>query len=142
MKTPIIALAVLTSMTLYAQEKNRVYLDPNDPFSAYFSSALEKKNVPVVVTTDPKLADYTVQFKTTDGNGSILQGITTAVTRGSWDSGAFNEVSMRVIDNKSKDVTFSYTCKKNDRYTIVDAQKPTSVAECLAKHWKNKLPKQ
>ncbi len=142
MKALIIAFAVLISMTLYAQEKSRVYLDPNDPFSAYFSSALEKKNVPVVVTTDPKLADYVVKFQTTDNNGSILQGIATAVTRGSWDSGAFNEVSMRVIDNKSKDVTFSYTCKKDDRYTVLDAQRPSSVAECLAKHWKNKLPKQ
>jgi hypothetical protein len=142
MKTLIITVAALMAVTLHAQEKSKVYLDPGDPFSAYFASALEKKNVPVVVTTDPQLADYIVKFQANDSNGSIVRGISSAVTTGNWDSGAFNEVSMRVIDNKSKDVTFSYTCKKYDRFSAADSPRASSVAECLAKHWKSKFPKQ
>ena len=135
----VFALAIFPVLALGQQSK--VYLDPQDAFTSYFTSALEKKSVPVIVTTDPTQADYTVRFQTKDSNGSLLQGIASAVQSGRYDSGAFNEVGMTVIDVKSKDVTFSYTCKKYDQYTSRDSQRASSVAECLAKHWKSKLQK-
>ncbi|HZD46706.1 MAG TPA: hypothetical protein VE109_11550 [Acidobacteriaceae bacterium] len=135
----VFALAIFP--VLASAQQSKVYLDPQDAFTSYFTSALEKKSVPVIVTTDPTQADYTVRFQTKDSNGSLLQGIATAVQSGRYDSGAFNEVGMTVIDVKSKDVAFSYTCKKYDQYTSRDSQRASSVAECLAKHWKNKLNK-
>jgi hypothetical protein len=138
MKTTVAVLLLMLSTLAVAQQR-KIFLDPNDKFSAYFSSALQKKSVPVTVTTDPGQADYTVQFQAKDSNGSVLQGITSAINEGWWNSGAFNEVSMSIIDVKSKDVAFSYTCKKYNQYTGKDSHMATSVAECLAKHWKNKL---
>ncbi|HEY3990008.1 MAG TPA: hypothetical protein VGM02_11970 [Acidobacteriaceae bacterium] len=135
----VIVLAVLPALA--SAQQSKVYLDPDDGFTSYFTSALEKKSVPVTVTTDPALADYTVKFQTKDSNGSLLQGITSAIQSGKYDSGAFNEVGMTVVDDKSKDVVFSYTCRKYDQYTSADAQRASSVAECLAKHWKSKLKK-
>lgn len=136
-----VTFVILVSATLYAQKGSRVYLDPHDGFSAYFSSAIEKKKVPVTVTTNPKLADYTVKFQAKNSNGSLVQAIESTVKNGSYDSGAFNEVSMSVTDTKTGDVTFSYTCRKYNKYGG-DATRADSVAECLAKHWKDKLSKQ
>jgi len=50
------------------------------------------------------------------------------------DSGAWDRVSMTVIDSKSKDMVFSYTCQKG-------GGRLESVAQCLAKHWKDQLEK-
>ncbi|HEY2002071.1 MAG TPA: hypothetical protein VGG80_07120, partial [Acidobacteriaceae bacterium] len=72
----VFALAIFPVLALAQQSK--VYLDPQDAFTSYFTSALEKKSVPVIVTTDPTQADYTVRFQTKDSNGSLLQGIATA----------------------------------------------------------------
>jgi hypothetical protein len=135
----ILALTVLPVLAVAQQPK--VYLDPDDDFTSYFTSALEKKSVPVTVTTDETQADYTVKFQAKDSNGSLLRGITSAVQSGRYDSGAFNQVGMTVIDVKLKEVVFSYTCRKYDQYTSADGQRASSVAECLAKHWKNKLKK-
>jgi hypothetical protein len=138
MKTTVAALLLILP-TLVAAQQKKIYLDPKDSFSAYFSSAIQKKSVPVTVTTDPAQADYTVNFQGKDSNGSIIQGIASAMNEGWWNSGAFNEVSMSIVDVRSKDVAFSYTCKKYDQYSGQDSRMATSVAECLAKHWKSKL---
>jgi hypothetical protein len=138
MKT-IVAALLLILPTLAVAQQRKVYLDPKDSFSAYFSSALQNKSVPITVTTDPAQADYIVKFQGEDSNGSVIQGIASAVNEGWWNSGAFNEVSMSIVDVKSKDVSFSYTCKKYNQYSGQDSRMATSVAECLAKHWKSKL---
>jgi len=43
---------------------------------------------------------------------------------------------MTIVDTKSKDVVFSYTCKKQSQNMDTSSAFATSVAECLAKHWK------
>jgi hypothetical protein len=43
------------------------------------------------------------------------------------------------ILNAKKDVVFSYTCKKQSQDMDASAALATSVAECLAKHWKDNL---
>jgi hypothetical protein len=65
------------------QKARKVFLDPNDYFSDYFAAALQKKQVPVSVTTDWRLADYSVRFLTENSNGSIIQDITGVVNNGS-----------------------------------------------------------
>jgi hypothetical protein len=129
----LFALPTITS----AQAGKKIFLDPNDSFSAYFSSAIQKKKVPVTVTVDPQQADYTAQFQAKDRNGSVLQSVLNSLGQGNYDNRSVNEVSMSIIDTKSKDVVFSYTCSKMSQYSNASSALATSVAECLAKHWKD-----
>ena len=50
---------------------------------------------------------------------------------------SFNEVVMTIVDAHSKDVAFSYTCRKVSQNMGASSALATSVAECLAKHWKD-----
>lgn len=136
----VLAILLVFPVLVAAQQTRKVYLDPNDYFSAYFSSALQKKKVPVTVTMDRKQADYTVRFLTDNNNGSFIEGITRAMNNGGmYNAGASSQVTISVVDVRSKDVVFSYTCRKPNRYSGDDPSTITSVAECLAKHWKNSL---
>lgn len=56
------SLLLLFPSLIFAPQK-KTYLDPNDGFSTYFSSAIQKKKVPVAVTTGPQQAGYTAQFQ-------------------------------------------------------------------------------
>lgn len=132
-------LLLLVAGAAFGAPNKKIYLDPDEGFSAYFSSALQKKKVPVTVTIDPKQADYTAQFQAKDDNGSIIRGLLSSFGKGTYDSGSFSEVVLSVIDAKSKSVVFSYTCKKSSRYIGASSELATSVAECLAKHWKDNL---
>jgi len=130
------ALLLLVPICVAAQSMTqpKVYVDPNNPFSNAFSAGVEKKHVPVVLTTDPDQSDYTVSFTVETNKGSKAQGVTTAIFTGVYNSGAWDRVSMTVIDSKSKDMVFSYTCQKG-------GGRLESVAQCLAKHWKDQLEK-
>jgi len=135
----ILALAALASSLCRAQAtQTAAYLDPSSPFSADFSAALQQKNVPVVVTTDPANARYNVTFQMYRNNGSVFQGITSAINNGTYDPGGWDRVTVQVVDNQTKNLTFSYTCKK---YKDNSSDPMKSVAECLAKHWKSSLQK-
>lgn len=138
-KFVVAALVLLLPSMLMAATKGKIYLDPDDQFSAYFSSALQKKKVPVTITTDPAQADYTAQFQAKDSNGSVLQSVLSSVGVGNYSGGSFNEVVMTIVNAKTKDVVFSYTCKKQSQYMDASSALATSVAECLAKHWKDNL---
>jgi hypothetical protein len=135
----VAALMLLLASTAFAGPQKKIYLDPDESFSAYFSSAIQKKKVPVTVTTDPKQADYTAQFQAKADDGSIVQGLLSSLGKGTYDSGSFSEVVLSVVDAKSKSIVFSYTCKKSSRYLGASSALATSVAECLAKHWKDNL---
>jgi hypothetical protein len=113
-----------------------VYLDPSNPFSTDFSAAINKKKVPVTVTVDPAKADYTAMFSVANRPGSVVQGVVTQLTTGWYKSGAWDQATIQVIDNHSKNVVFSYTCKKGNN---AGDSMTTSVAECLAKHWKQHM---
>jgi hypothetical protein len=138
-KLMITSLILLLPSMLMAAPKGKVYLDPDEQFSAYFSSALQKKKVPVTVTTDPTQADFTVQFQAKDSNGSLLKSVLSSVGVGDYNNGSFNEVAMTIVNAKTKDVVFSYTCKKQSQNLDASSALATSVAECLAKHWKENL---
>jgi hypothetical protein len=136
------SLIVLGSALAFAQTpstgKSTVYLDQQNPFTPDFTAALMAKSVPVIVTTDPAHARYAVTFTLDSNNGSVFQGITSAINSGTYNPGGFDRATMQVVDNQTKTVTYSYTCKK-DRSSSSDPMK--SAAECLAKHWKSNLQK-
>lgn len=133
-------LAVLPLATAAAQMR-KIYLDPHREFTPYFTAALQKKKVPVTVTEDRTQADYMARFQINTNNGSIYEGITRQLQFGMYNAGASARVTMSIIDVKSKDVVFSYTCQKSNRYSGNDPNTINSVAECLAKHWSNSLEK-
>lgn len=134
--TAILVAAV--AAPLIAQQ-SKIYLDPADAFTPYFTSALQKKKVPVTVTTDPAQADYTAQFQAKAKDGSVLHGILDSIGAGTYNNVSVNEVVMTIVNAKTKDVSFSYTCRKQSQYMNASADLATSVAECLAKHWKDNL---
>ena len=131
----VTGLLLLFPVLLAAQQK-KIYLDPNSDFTAYFSSAIQKKQVPVTVTTDPQQADYTAQFQAKASDGSLLDGILTAMGKDNNNIKSFNEVVMTIIDAPSKNAVFSYTCRKVSQNMGASSALASSVAECLAKHWK------
>lgn len=118
--------------------QSTIYLDPGSPFSTDFSAALMKKNVPVTVTVDPAKADYSATFSVAKRRGSVFQGITSELTTGWYKSGAWDQATIQIVDNRTKNVVFSYTCKKGNNQ---GDSMTTSVAECLAKHWKQHMEK-
>ena len=133
----VIGLLLALPAVMVAQQR-KVYLDPDNAFSAYFASALHTKKVPVIVTQDPKQADFTAEFRMNGSDGSVLKGVLSKLGAGTYDNQSFNEVIMTIVDAK-KDVVFNYTCKKQSNYMDASSQLSTSVAECLAKHWKDNL---
>lgn len=110
----VLGLLLALPALLVAQQR-KIYLDPDEGFSAYFSSALQKKKVPMTITTDPKQADFTAQFQAKDSNGSLLKGVLNTIGAGTYDNGSFNQIAMTIVDTKSKDVVFSYTARSKAR---------------------------
>jgi hypothetical protein len=141
-KCLITAVLGLFSLAAVAAPMHKVYLDPGSPFSSFFASALQKKKVPVTVTVDPTRAEYSITFQINNDNGSVIEGITRAMNNGGlYNAGASGQVTMSIMDIKSKDIVFTYTCRKSSRYNGDSPSTTASVAECLAKHWKNSLEK-
>lgn len=110
----------------------RVYLESKDEFANDFSAGVTRKNVPVILTLDRDQAGYVARFTWATNEGSKTRGVTMALMTGVYASGSYERVSMSVIDRKSKNLVYNYTCQKGGRHV-------QSVAECLAKHWKEAL---
>jgi hypothetical protein len=132
----ILFVSVLSCWGQSAQ--STVYVDQNSPFAPEFTAALQQKKVPVTVTTDPANAQYLVNFAIANNNGSVAQGIASVITKGTYETGAWDRATIQVVDAHSKNIVFSYTCKK---YSQNSGDPAKSVAECLAKHWKDQMGK-
>jgi hypothetical protein len=130
----VTGLLLALSALVVAQERGKIYLDPDDSFSSYLSAALQKKNVPVTITVDPTEADYTAQLQAKGSDGSILKSVLSRIGAGNYNNGSFNEVVMTIVDAKSKTVVFSYTRRKQSQNMDASSSLVTSVAECLAKN--------
>jgi hypothetical protein len=135
----VAALVLGLVSTMSAASKGKIYLDPDDQFSAYFSAALQKKKVPVTITTDPNQADYTAQFQARDNNGSLLKDVLSTLSGANYNNNSSNEVVMTIVNAKTKDIVFSYTCRKQSQNMDAASALASSVAECLAKHWKDTM---
>ena len=135
----ILPAILFVSVLSWAQSaQSTAYLDPNSPFSSEFMAAIQSKKVPVTVTTDPANAQYLVNFNLANNNGSVVQGIASVITSGTYETGAWDRATIQVVDAHSKNIVFSYTCKK---YSQNSGDPAKSVAECLAKHWKSQMGK-
>ena len=130
-KSASIALT-MRSATMAASASSRMVLST-------ISAALQKKKVPVTITTGPNQADYTAQFQAKDNNGSLLKDVLSTLSGASYNSNSSNEVVMTIVNAKTKDVVFSYTCRKQSQNLDAASALATSVAECLAKHWKDAM---
>jgi hypothetical protein len=106
-----------------------VFLESKDEFANDFSAGVIRKNVPVTLTADRQQAGYVARFTWATNEGSKTQGVMTALMTGVYMNGSYERVSMTVMERKSKNLVYSYTCQKGGRHV-------QSVAECLAKHWK------
>ncbi len=129
----LLALGLLLPVLSPAQDPgSRVFINQKNPFANYFSAGVTKKKVPVQLTTDLSQAQYAITFSNDSDPGSLTTGIANAVMKGVYDTGASDQISMTVVDTKTKDIVFSDSCKKQ-------GGRMQSVAECLAKHWKNHI---
>jgi hypothetical protein len=130
----IIALITATYATnLSGQETHpTVYVESKDEFANDFSAGIVRKNVPVTLTGDRQGAGYVARFTWATNEGSKTRGVMTTLAIGVYMSGSYERVSMSIIERKSKNLVYSYTCQKGGRHM-------QSVAECLAKHWKDAL---
>ena len=131
MKTLALVVLLAASASFVSAQTGRpaVYLESKDEFANDFAAGVIKKNVPIVLTSDRRQAGYVVSFSWATNQGSKTQGIMTALATGIYMSGAYERVSMSITDRRSKSLIYSYTCQKGGRHM-------QSVAECLAKHWK------
>jgi hypothetical protein len=134
MKTfPLVVLFLLAASVSAAQaDRPTVYLESKDEFANDFSAGVIRKNVPVTLTADRRQAGYVARFTWATNEGSKTQGVMTALVTGVYMSGSYERVSMSITDRKTKNLIYSYTCQKGGRHM-------QSVAECLAKHWKEVL---
>ena len=117
----IVLLAASASFASAQTLHPTVYLESKDEFANDFAAGVIKKNVPVTLTADRR------EWAT--NQGSKTQGVMTSLAWGIYMDGAYERVSMSITDRRSKDLVYSYTCQKGGRHM-------QSVAECLAKHWK------
>lgn len=136
MKTlALIVLFAATAPFVSAQTgRPAVYLESKDEFANDFAAGVIKKNVPVTLTADRRQAGYVASFSWETNQGSKTEGIMTALATGIYMNGAYERVSMTITDRRSKSLIYSYTCQKGGRHM-------QSVAECLAKHWKESFEK-
>jgi hypothetical protein len=131
----VVIAAILITITTHAASASAqtgnptVYLESKDEFANDFSAGVIRKNVPVTLTSDRQNAGYVARFSWATNEGSKTQGVMTALVTGIYMSGSYERVSMSIIERKSKNIIYSYTCQKGGRHM-------QSVAECLAKHWK------
>lgn len=111
-----------------------VYIDQKDAYSIALVAEIEKKHTPVVVTTDPAQAQYTVELIEGKCKISAGQAATLTALTGMTPSSTSECVMMNVVDNGTKAVVYSNSIEKIGKRT-----KP--VATFLARKLKNYLSK-
>jgi hypothetical protein len=136
----IIAALLLSSVTVAAQDKPRVYIEANETvdasnsqhkgkqvdFGSALAAALTKKEVPVVVVTDQSKAEWLIKSASSqkeDGTGTKIAKL---ALLGSSNFTQF-EGTIQVVDVASSAVLYAYNVKKGNFQ---------SAAEAFAKHFK------
>src|ERR1700689_4275254 len=72
-RLPLIVLGSIMAFAQTSVGKPTVYLDQENPFTPDFTAALTAKSVPVIVTTDPANARYSVTFTLNQNNSSVFR---------------------------------------------------------------------
>ena len=132
---------VLLASTALAAETPRVYIEPSQTadasnakdkakhldFSSALAAALMKKEVPVLVVTDPGKAQWTIRSVSSQREDST--GTKVAKLAFGFGGGFTHfEGSIQVIDNENSAILYAYNVKKSNFQ---------SAAEAFAKHFKN-----
>src|SRR6266404_2407919 len=108
---------------------SRIYIAAIEAgFDTFLSSAIVKKQVPVVVTTDRTKADYEI----TGIASTEKAGWAKMLFMGTDNSNDL--ASIKVVDLKSSEVVYGYAVRKGNSY-----RGKQSAAEACAKHLKEKM---
>ena len=132
----ICALLILLSITVFASSKDlpadktipagsKIYVAPDEGFDTFLIAALDKKHVPVTVTSKREAADYEIS------SVSETEKTTWAKVIFMSQTGSKEEASMKVVNIKTGDIIFAYAVHK--RNSVHGKQ---SSAEACAKHLK------
>lgn len=126
--------AVLTTFaatTLFAAEMptagSKVYIEPNEGFETYYTSAMLVKKVPMSITTDKEQADYIINLAAE----SKKAGWAKMVFQKSGKSS--EELSVVMVEAKSGDVVWACSAQKDSAF-----RGKRSIAEACSKRM-NKL---
>jgi hypothetical protein len=107
---------------------SRIYIEPMDGFETYLAAALRKKEVPLVMVTQPDLADFVVsgthEKKKAGWAKTIFLG----------DSRSSASASMQVVNVRTHVVVYA---DSSDRGSANRGERST--AEKLAKYLKKKI---
>jgi hypothetical protein len=140
-KPALLALILFASTAATAAAQSRVYIEPSETvdasnsrdkakhidFGASIAAALVKKQVNVVVVTDPSKSQWTIKTISSQREDSTGTKIAKIAFFGGGGFTKF-EGSIQVIDNESSAVLYAYNVKKGNFQ---------SAAEAFAKHFKN-----
>lgn len=103
----------------------RVFVEAMDGFGAYLTSALAKKQAPVIVVTDREKAEFIISGAAESQKASWSKILFTG------NAQSREEASINVVDVKTGEVVFAYNVNKQSA-----ARGRQSTAESCAKHFK------
>ena len=132
---------ILGASTAAAADLPRVYIEASETvdasnakdkakhvdFGSALSAALLKKEVPVLVVTDPTKAQWTIKSVSSQREDSTGTKVAKILVFGGGGFTKF-EGTIMVIDNETTSVLYAYNVKKGNFQ---------SAAESFAKHFKN-----
>jgi len=136
---PVIVFASLTgSLSSFAQlARPTVYIEPQQGFETYVAAAINKKNVPVDIVTDPAKATYMLKSSSVDiqkeSTGGKVARCLFLSCAGVEDKGT---VSVQLIEVGSSKELWAYSVNKQR-----GGKNEQSMAEAVAKHFKEFLNK-
>lgn len=107
---------------------SKVFIAPMGGFEDDLKTAIQKKNVPVVLVTDKDQADYEI----TGTSETQKAGAAKKIFMRDWRSD--EQASITVTDLKSGEVAFAYSVNKRS-----SAHGKRSTAEACAKHLKDEI---
>ncbi len=107
---------------------SRIYIEPMNGFETYLAAALRKKEVPLVIVTEPDLADFMVSGTHEKKSAGWAKTIFLGDIRGSASA------SMQVVNVKTHVVVYA---DSTDRGSANRGERST--AEKLAKYLKKKI---
>jgi hypothetical protein len=128
----------IASLSMAQMARPSVYIEPQQGFETYLAAAINKKNVPIDVVTDPSKATYVlksapVEVKSESTGGKIARCLF-AYCAGIEDKG---NVSVQLIDTTSTKMLWAYSVNKQRG----GSKNQQSMAEAVAKHFKEFLEK-
>jgi hypothetical protein len=138
MKKAGLLFVLFASFSCFAQlARPTVYIEPQQGFETYIAAAINKKNVPVDVVTDPAKAIYvlkasSVEIQKESTGGKVARCIFMNCA-GIEDKG---NVSVQLVEVSSSKELWAYAVNKQR-----GGKNEQSMAEAVAKHFKEFLNK-